>query len=82
MTVGLADPVEMELLHMVTADPARTSTFTWFAKPDYFVFAGAPNCNSPCVTEQSGFAWNHGDVTPDIIQTWLGVVGPGVHEPG
>src|SRR5262249_52966253 len=27
----LADPVEMNLLHMVTADPARTPTFTMFA---------------------------------------------------
>jgi hypothetical protein len=82
MTVALADPVEMKLLHMITADPARTPTFTWFAKPDYFVFAGAPNCSSPCVQEQFGFAWNHGDVTPDIIRTWLGLVGPGVNRGG
>ncbi len=82
MTVALADPVEMKLLHMITADPARTPSFTWFAKPDYFVFAGAANCNSPCVQEQFGFAWNHGDVTPDIIRTWLGLVGPGVHRDG
>ena len=78
MTVSLADPVEMKLLHMITADPARTPTFTWFAKPDYFLFAGAPNCNAACVQEQFGFAWNHGDVTEDIIRTWLGMVGPGV----
>lgn len=82
LTVGLADPVEMKLLHMVTADPARTQTFTWFAKPDYFLFAGAPNCTSPCVQEQFGFAWNHGDVTPDITTTWLGLVGPGVKARG
>jgi len=82
MTVGLADPVEMKLLHMVTADPARTQTFTWFAKPDYFLFAGAANCNAPCVQEQFGFAWNHGDVTPDITRTWLGLVGPGVSARG
>jgi hypothetical protein len=82
MTLGMADPVEMDLLHMVTADPARTSTFVWFAKPDYFVFAGAPNCNSPCVQEQFGFAWNHGDITPDITTTWLGLVGPGVQQLG
>jgi hypothetical protein len=82
MTIGMADPVEMKLLHMITADPARTSTFTWFAKPDYFTFAGAPNCTSPCVQEQFGFAWNHGDVTPDITTTWLGMVGPGVQALG
>jgi hypothetical protein len=82
LTIGMADPVEMNLLHMITADPARTPTFTWFAQPDYFLFAGAPNCNSPCVQEQFGFAWNHGDVTPDITNTWMGMVGPGVANVG
>ena len=82
LTIGMADPVEMKLLHMITADPWRTPSFTWFAKPDYFLFAGAPNCSSPCVQEQFGFAYNHGDVTPDITRTWLGVVGPGVTKDG
>src|SRR3989475_930054 len=78
VTKDMVDPVEMKLLHMITADPARTPTFTLFADPNYFLFAGAPNCNSPCVTEQPGFAWNHGDVQSDITTTWLGMVGPGV----
>jgi hypothetical protein len=82
LTLGLADPVEMKLLHMITADPARTPTFTWFALPDYFLYAGAPNCNAPCVQEQSGFVWSHGDVTNDITKTWLGMVGPGVSQDG
>ena len=82
LTNFLADPVEMGLLHMVTADPARTPTLTMFANPDYFLFAGAANCNSPCVTEQPGFAWNHGDVSPDINTTWLGLVGPDVKHLG
>jgi hypothetical protein len=72
----------MKLLHMITADPARTPTFTWFARPDYFLFAGASDCNSPCVQEQFGFAWNHGDITPDITTTWLGMVGPGIDQAG
>jgi hypothetical protein len=82
LTLGMADPVEMDILHIVTADPARTSTFTWFARPDYFLFAGAANCNSPCVQEQFGFAWNHGDIGTDITTTWLGMVGPGVQQVG
>jgi len=82
ITQYLADSVEMRLLHMVTADPARTPTFTLFADPNYFLFAGARNCNSPCVTEQPGFAWSHGDVQSDIVTTWLGMVGPGVKHLG
>ncbi len=84
LTIAMADPVEMKLLHMITADPARTPTFTWFAKPDYFVFASGTACATAfaCDQEQSGFAWNHGDVTPDITTTWLGMVGPGVDQTG
>ncbi len=82
LTKSLADPVEMKILHMVTADPARTPTLTMFADPNYFLFAGAPNCTSPCVTQQPGFAWNHGDVSPDINTTWLGIVGPGIRAQG
>lgn len=82
LTKYLADPVEMKILHMITADPARTPTLTMFADPNYFLFAGATNCNSPCVTQQPGFAWNHGGVSPDINITWLGMVGPGVDQQG
>ncbi len=82
LTKFLADSVEMKLLHMITADPARTPTLTMFADPNYFLFAGATNCSSPCVTENPGFAWNHGDVQPEITTTWLGMVGPGVRHVG
>jgi len=78
----LADPVEMKLLHMVTADPARTPTVTMFAKPDYYVSTGAPNCSSPCVSVGPSYAWIHGDLSPDINVTWLGLVGPGVRKVG
>jgi hypothetical protein len=80
--VALADPVGMKALHMVTADPQRTPTLVLFSDPDYFFFAGAPNCTSPCITVPSTgnftFAWNHGGTDPEIATTWLGIVGPGV----
>jgi hypothetical protein len=86
ITNYLADPVEMKLLHMVTADPARTPTFTLFADPDYFLSAGDPKCPTAdpasCVTEDADEAWSHGDVAPDINTTWLGLVGPGVSNLG
>jgi hypothetical protein len=82
IAAALADPVGMKILHMVTADPQRTPTLTMFAQADYFLFAGAQNCNSPCLTipgiSNNSFAWNHGGIQPEIATTWLGIVGPGV----
>jgi hypothetical protein len=86
LNVAIADPVEMKALHMITADPQRTPTLTWFAHPDYFFFAGAPNCSSPCVfippKSNFTFAWNHGSIDPEIAATFLGMVGPGVRNLG
>src|SRR6185312_11827484 len=39
LMVAMADPIEQKVLHMVTADPARTPTFTPFAEGDYFLNA-------------------------------------------
>ncbi len=82
ITNYLADPTEMAILHMTDADPARTSTFTMFARPDYFLSAGAANCSSPCVTQNAGFAYNHGDYAAEIDTNYLGLVGPGVKNLG
>jgi len=89
VTQALADPVTEKTLHMVTADPNRTPTFTLFADPDWFLFAtGGPACAAPadCAsiparTNQS-FAWNHGDIQDEIASTWVGYVGPGVRRMG
>jgi hypothetical protein len=78
----LADQTEMRILHMVSGDPLRTPTVTEFANPDYYVYGGAANCTAACVQIQSAFAWNHGDFSPDINTTWLGLVGPGVKKLG
>jgi hypothetical protein len=86
LNVGLADPVGMKALHMITADPQRTPTLTWFAHPDYFFFAAAANCALPCVfippPSNFTFAWNHGSIDPEIVTTFLGMVGPGVRNNG
>jgi hypothetical protein len=78
----IADPVEEGILHMVNADPARTPTFALFAKPDYFLTAGAANCNSPCVTQNTGFAWDHGDYAAEINSDYAAFAGPGVKNLG
>jgi hypothetical protein len=74
LTVAMADPVELGLLHMITADPARTPSFIWFADADYFFQSSGP----ATPVESPGFAWNHGGVQPEIVHTWLGLAGPGV----
>jgi hypothetical protein len=84
---SMANSVEFNMLHMQTSDPLRTPSFTIFANPDYFV-TGSTACGTSttpqtsCVTQQPGFAWNHGDVPPQITTTWLGMVGPGIDDEG
>jgi hypothetical protein len=83
LTNYLADPVELRLLHMITADPKRTPTFTLFANPDFWLSSGPARCGASCVTEPSGGdAWNHGTVAEQINTTWLGLAGPGVRHLG
>ncbi len=82
ITNYLADRTEEAILHMVNADPARTPTFAMFARPDYFLSTGAPNCTSPCVSQNAGFAYNHGDYAAEIDTNFLGLAGPGVQNLG
>jgi hypothetical protein len=72
----LADPTELKILHMVTADPARTPTFAMFADPSYWVVGNDAGCSGSCIDSTN--AWNHGDVQPQITHTWAAMVGPDV----
>jgi hypothetical protein len=78
ITNYLADPTEEAILHMVNADPARTPTFAMFARPDYFLSSGSTTCSGSCVTQNTGFAWNHGDYAAEINTNFVGMAGPGV----
>ena len=79
----IADPTEEAILHMVNADPARTPTFAMFAKPDYFLTTGSADCGGgPCVTQNTGFAWDHGDYAAEIDTNYIGFAGPGVRNLG
>ena len=79
----IADPVEEAILHMVNADPARTPTFAVFAKPDYFLTPGSATCPAAgCVTQNTGFAWDHGAYAAEINTDFAGFVGPGVKHLG
>jgi hypothetical protein len=83
LSVAAADPAEMKLLHLITGDPDRTPTFVMFGDPDYyFQLTGDTTCSTPCVYQGPGYAWNHGGIQPEIVNTWLGIVGPGVKNNG
>jgi hypothetical protein len=86
------DPAVEQLLHFVNADPNRTPSFTVFPKGDFFMTSGtadncasgttAANASTKCVSVSNGFAWDHGYYLPEIDNTWLGIVGPGVANKG
>src|SRR5262249_26994701 len=91
--VAMADPAEEKTLHMSTADATRFPTFTPFAQGDYFLNASsttpcAGNDLSACVFlpntvgSTQTFAWNHGGIQPEINNTWIGWVGPGIKNLG
>jgi hypothetical protein len=83
----MANPAEFKILHMQTFDPLRTPSFTLFGNPDYFI-TGSTACGTSltpatsCVAQAPGFAWNHGDVQPQITTIWLGMAGPGIDQAG
>jgi hypothetical protein len=68
-----AGALEQRVLHMQSADPLRTPTYTLFPKPDYFFSTSGAN-----VGINSGFAYDHGYYSPNIDVTWSSLVGPGV----
>jgi hypothetical protein len=81
LTDALADPVELQALHMINSDPNRTPTFVDFGNPDFFFQES--NCTggfTECTG--SGFAWNHGDIQQEIGSTWAAFVGPGIAKHG
>ena len=81
LLVAMADQAGMKALHMITSgDPARNPTFTFFADANYFITDFPSSTCETCINP--AFAWNHGDIQPEIANTWLGFVGPGVKKLG
>jgi hypothetical protein len=88
----MVDPTAEQLLHFVNADPNRTPSFTVWPNPDVFFTGGtgdscpagtnAGNAATNCNPLNSGFSWNHGYYAPEVDNTWLGLVGPGVAHRG
>ncbi len=81
LMVAMADQAEMKILHMWAAgDPNRNASFAYFADADYFLTDFPASTCLTCINPL--FAWNHGDIQPEIAITWLGFVGPGVRNLG
>src|SRR5262249_27069280 len=68
-----AGELQQRVLHIQTADPLRTSTYTLFPKGDYFFSTSGTN-----VSKFANFAYDHGYYSPNIDITWVGMAGPGV----
>ena len=81
LLVRMADQTGMRALHMMTSgDPARNATFVLFADANYFLTDFPASTCETCINP--AFAWNHGDIQPEIANTWVGLVGPGVRREG
>jgi hypothetical protein len=81
LLVRMADQAGMKALHMfASGDPARNATFVLFADANYFLTDFPTSTCETCINP--AFAWNHGDIQPEIATTWLGFVGPGVRRQG
>jgi hypothetical protein len=81
----IADQTDEGILHMISADPLRTPSFTLFGNPSYYYVTGeCPNQSAPpgCPTVGSAYAWNHGDDNPEIASTWVGYAGPTIRHSG
>jgi hypothetical protein len=76
----MADQTGMKALHMMTPDTARNPTFVYFADANYFITDFPASTCETCI--QAPFAWNHGDIQPEIRQTWIGMAGPGIRQLG
>jgi hypothetical protein len=76
---AIVDKVGQKLLHMSSAsDPNRDPTCTFFGDPNFFF--ETTKLTTPFIG--TGFAWNHGDIQPEIARTFIGMVGPGVRPIG
>jgi hypothetical protein len=78
----LADRAQMQLMHMVTASPARTPHFIMFSDPDYNsrTAASRADCAAPpaCVAIDPDVVWVGSDMAQLADTSWFAIAGPGV----
>jgi hypothetical protein len=75
----LADRSEMRLLHMLSADQARTPGFVVFAQPGYLVSGSPSACPAAgCTGSDPRRPSDQGYAEAGASTAWLGLAGPGV----
>ncbi|HYB28295.1 MAG TPA: hypothetical protein VEF89_16895 [Solirubrobacteraceae bacterium] len=87
ITVNMADENEETILYMVNADPNREPTLTLFGDPSFYFQSSCDGTTGTgslpgCPIQNPDYAWNHGDIQPEIASTWQGWVGPGIKNLG
>ncbi|WP_342723445.1 hypothetical protein AAFG07_30445 [Bradyrhizobium sp. B097] len=86
LTSMVADRAQMQLMHMVTASPARTPHVLMFADPDYVIRTAASraDCAQPpaCIAVNPDTAWVRGDIAQILGGSWFGMAGPGIAHRG
>lgn len=82
----LADRAQMQLMHMVTASPARTPNLIMLGDPAYIyqTTASRTDCAAPpaCIASNPDVSWVHGDIHHALTGSWFGMAGPGVSRLG
>jgi hypothetical protein len=82
LAAGLADRAQMQIMHLVTASPARTPSFVMSGDPNYLyrMAASRADCSTPpaCVAVDPDTVWTRGNVQPIASSGWFGIAGPGV----
>jgi hypothetical protein len=92
ITNYMADKEEEAVLHIATADSARTPNFIDFPQSEIYFSSGtsdscaspvtAANANTQCAYLDTEYLWDHGYYAPEINTTWVGFAGPGVANNG
>lgn len=78
LTLFLADPIELTVLHMLNRGGPRDLSFVLFGNPDY-AFRATATSNAE---KNHGLLWNHGGIAPDINTTFVAFAGPGINLKG
>jgi hypothetical protein len=81
-----ADRAQMQIMHMVTASPARTPSFIIFGDPAYLyrTTGSRADCSAPpaCVAPEPDVTWLRGDIQRMTGRSWFAIAGPGVAKLG